>query len=449
MAPIMDISADNKDKQLTIIFNASKNEPFKVTDGYKILQRKLKGNWKVLVNREAVGPEVLTGCSILVLPGPRDMFSEDEFINIKQFLDSGGNLMVLIGEGGEKGFHTNINFLLEEFGISINNDSVIRTHYYKYFHPKECLVLNGVLNKGIESLAGKLNHSSITNEGSYAKSSLPFIFPFGATLNVARPAVAVLSSGSAAYPANRPVCALYNPQDSRLEDAKKSKNGGRIVVLGSVHVFADAYLEKEANRILWDILLKFLLGDPGFELNKVDAEDPEVSDYHDVPDTAKLAERLRVCLQELDEIPADYTKLFDPKLFSISSDLVPEVLEAYSQLRVKYEPLQLIKPQFENPLPALQTAVFPPSFRELPNPQLELYDLDDAFSSEASHLAQLANKCILGSQEDENDLEYFIRECGNILHITTQLEAGVPRDASHILHHVAVHISEFKKLNAS
>jgi len=39
--------------------------------------------------------------------------------------------------------------------------------------------------------------------------ALSFVYPFGATLNVAKPAVAVLSSGSVSYPLNRPVCAFY------------------------------------------------------------------------------------------------------------------------------------------------------------------------------------------------------------------------------------------------
>jgi hypothetical protein len=33
-------------------------------------------------------------------------------------------------------FGTNINFLLEEYGIMVNSDSVVRTNFYKYFHPK-------------------------------------------------------------------------------------------------------------------------------------------------------------------------------------------------------------------------------------------------------------------------------------------------------------------------
>ena len=35
------------------------------------------------------------------------------------------------------------------------SDAVIRTCYYKYFHPKECLITNGVLNRAILEAAGK------------------------------------------------------------------------------------------------------------------------------------------------------------------------------------------------------------------------------------------------------------------------------------------------------
>lgn len=37
--------------------------------------------------------------------------------------------------------------------------------------------------------------------------------------------------------------------------------------------------------------------------------------------------------------------------------LVPAAIEAYSKLNVKHEPLRLITPQFETPLPPLQPAV--------------------------------------------------------------------------------------------
>lgn len=40
---------------------------------------------------------------------------------LKHYLDGGGNMLVMLGEGGETKYDTNINFLLEEFGILVNN----------------------------------------------------------------------------------------------------------------------------------------------------------------------------------------------------------------------------------------------------------------------------------------------------------------------------------------
>lgn len=48
-----------------------------------------------------------------------------------------------------------------------------------------------------------------------------------------------------------------------------------------------------------------------------------------------------------------------------------------------------------------------------------------------------------GSNED---LEYYVRECGNILGITGKL-AMKERSAKHVLEHVFAQLVEFKKLN--
>lgn len=134
-------------------------------------------------------------------------------------------------------------------------------------------------------------------------------------------------------------------------------------------------------------------------------------------------------------------------------DCLPHVLQAFEELGVKHEPLRLIPPQFESPLPPLQAAVFPPSFRDLPPPPLELYDLEEAFSSERARLSQLANKCLSGGmsrggsgtrgaalEEEISDLEYWIHEAGRIVGISSNAD-----DASRILHSVALMITEFKK----
>ena len=71
-----------------------------------------------------------------MIAGPREKFTETEINHLKKYLETGGALLVLLGEGGEKRFDTNINFFLEEYGIMINSDAVVRTNYHKYFHPK-------------------------------------------------------------------------------------------------------------------------------------------------------------------------------------------------------------------------------------------------------------------------------------------------------------------------
>nr|XP_030699406.1 intraflagellar transport protein 52 homolog isoform X2 [Globicephala melas] len=395
-----------KELRSTILFNAYKKEVFTTSNGYKSMQKRLRSNWKIQSLKDEITSEKLTGVKLWITAGPREKFTAAEFEVLKKYLDGGGDILVMLGEGGESRFDTNINFLLEEYGIMVNNDAVVRNVYYKYFHPKEALVSNGVLNR-----------------------ALTFVYPFGATLSVMKPAVAVLSTGSVCFPLNRPILAFYH-----------SKNqGGKLAVLGSCHMFSDQYLDKEENSKIMDVVFQWLTtGD--IHLNQIDAEDPEISDYMMLPDTAALSERLRVCLQEGDENPRDFTTLFDLSIYQLDTTSLPKVIKAHEQLNVKHEPLQLIQPQFETPLPALQPAVFPPSFRELSPPPLELFDLDETFSSEKARLAQITNKCT------EEDLEFYIRKCGDILGVTNKLPKD-QQDAKHILEHIFFQVVEFKKLN--
>jgi len=66
-----------------------------------------------------------------------------------------------------------------------------------------------------------------------------------------------------------------------------------------------------------------------------------------------LADRLRSCLQESDELPKDFTTLFSNNLFKFDTDLIPEAIDLFRQLNVKHEPLTLIPPPFETPMPEL------------------------------------------------------------------------------------------------
>lgn len=47
-----------------------------------------------------------------------------------------------------------------------------------------------------------------------------------------------------------------------------------------------------------------------------------------LPDTAALSERLRVCLQEGDENPRDFTSLFDLSLYQLDTTSLPKVIKS-------------------------------------------------------------------------------------------------------------------------
>mmetsp|Transcript_7824 Transcript_7824/g.10878 ORF Transcript_7824/g.10878 Transcript_7824/m.10878 type:complete len:222 (+) Transcript_7824:104-769(+) len=132
-----------------ILFNISKKEVGNPQSTYKKFHRKLKGDFSVSVNKESITLERLQSAHLVVFAGPREMFTEQEFIAIKEYLGGGGSVFILLGEGGEGKYETNVNYLIEEYGISINNDAVVRSVYLKYHHPKETLITHGILCQDI------------------------------------------------------------------------------------------------------------------------------------------------------------------------------------------------------------------------------------------------------------------------------------------------------------
>lgn len=396
---------------IRVLFSSCKNESHTPKAGYTQVFKRLRSLFKVekLQTRDDLTYENLRTASIVVFGGPKERFTNAEFDILKKYLRNGGSLLVMLGEGGEARSGTNINYLLEEFGISINKDSVVRTVHYKYLHPKEVLISDGVLNRAILTAVGKNLNTSTTEfddfdvsrpkEEGFNNTGLDFVYPYGATLSVQKPAVSLLSSGKIAYPMHRPLGAAWSREGM-----------GRIAVLGSVQIFDDKWIDKEENSKLLDFVIKFLKPGSKVTLHHMDAEEPEISEHRVLPDTQFLAELPKVCLQEGQELPGNWTTLFDDTLFKLDTSLVPEAVALYSRLGVKKAPLTLINPQFETPLPPLQPAVFPPAIREPPPPPLELFDLDEHFASQQNRLAYLTNKC-----HGEADMEYYILEAAHIL----------------------------------
>lgn len=295
---------------------------------------------------------------------------------------------------------------------------MIRTSFYKYYNPKEVLIQDGILNRALVQFANKAN--------STHHKSLTYLYPFGATLNVVKPSVSVLSTGSTSFPPCRPTCSFYENDKS-----------GKIIVLGSGYFLSDKYINKEHNIILFDLFCAFF-SDSTFTLNSVDSLNPDINDYHMVPDLDVLCNNPMLFLEESEEIPSDYTNLFSKEIKKISNKTLTQISKTYDEFQLEKRPLKVIKPNFETPLPSLQPAVFVPVFRALHKPELELYDLDNEFSSVQNKLTKLANKC------NNNDLDYFIRESGILLGLNLNYKDNISKN---LLFAIASKIVTYKRLN--
>lgn len=434
-------SATNSTDQV-IIFDVSKaaskssgpggtESHFTPSEGYRSWTRRLKtSGWKVVVNKDPLSPELLSQGRVLVISRPSTRFSEVETSHLVRFVEGGGGLLILTGEGGEPS-----TTLMDLAGIETSQDCVLRTSYYKnYYHPKEALITGGIVNRALLPLIKRLKSSTVMEDSKDSKMSgtpsttgdqefLPHLYPYGCTLSTKISISSViLSTGAFCIPVQRPTVVLTR------------RGKGVIVTIGSSHVFHDSFIQKEDNFILMETTL-YLLTNPSFGLNPIDSENPDILDYTYLPDLEHLSDQPISCLEEGESVP-EFTKLFSREVFELTNVTVVQVHQAIEAMGMEREPLKLIKPAFETPLPPLEPAVFPPIFRAPEKPMLELFDLDEAFSSTSVKLAQVASKC------GEGDLNYYVRECGVILGV----EGAVKKSAKEILHTILSKVVEYKKV---
>lgn len=419
-------------KSEEVWFSGGKEEEYHAKKGYKKIFRRLRSNLKVVDWKDyfQITFETIHGAGLLIFAAPKKPFDADEIAAIHKYLDAGGSVVFLGAEGGDPKLGSNINAVTKKYGITLQTDSVVRTVYYKYPHPKEVFIGNGVIFKPFALAANRAGKPRLA-ETKEDPEKLEFVFPYGCSLEVKAPAQTILSSGFISYPLNRPVAAV----------AKTENGKGSICVLGSSRMFNDEFYIKEGNLKVLDLFVKWCLGKDQVNLLAKQAEEQPPTEYHYLPDTESLSERLKPCLEESDPLPKDFSQLFDENLYSLNTDMIPEAIELYKQLDLKHAPLSLIAPEFETPLPPLEPAVFPPQLRELQPPALDQFDLDEHFASGKLRLAQLTNKC-----KEDDDVEYYILECGDILGITQDLPV-MKRSAKHILEFCLRQLINFKKMN--
>lgn len=426
-----------------ILFSSCKGESHTAKAGFRQLARRLRTHNKTdsLDSKDDFTLRTLSSAAIVVFGNPQQKFTAAEFDTLKQYLGEGGSIAVLSSEGGEAQSNTNINYLIEEFGINVNSDCVVRPSHDKYLHPKEALITDGILNRDIAtSLRGNAKaenkapasasrQSGATREPFDGRGAA-FVYTHGATLTVQKPSVPILATGQVAYPMHRSLGALW-----------QGEAGGKLAVVGSAAMFDDKWLDSEDNSKIMDWLFRWLKPGSQMQLDLHDANEPNVLEPQHLPDTEVLAKGFRGCLQEGSQMPEDWRTLADSGLYSISTRMIPEVMSLYDKLGVKKSALTLIHPQFEAPLPPLQPAVFPPAIREPPPPALELFDLDDAFATDHERVGSLTNKCMDGGAAD---LEYFVQEGAHILGLQDRAH-----DAKAVLAEVLSQIVAYKMGDAT
>ena len=87
-----------------------------------------------------------------------------------------------------------------------------------------------------------------------------------------------------------------------------------------------------------------------------------------VTDVGALSNGVGPCLEELDILPQDLTRLFQrddaDEPFGMDNSLLPSALDLYVTLGADHEPLTLIPPDFVCPHPPLVPATFHPRMND-------------------------------------------------------------------------------------
>ena len=240
------------DKQSIIVFDLSKKEKGNPSRHFKKIVKHLKPTHKCVINKDPLSLNKLKSVKLLIFAQPTLPFARDELAVLDEYLQGGGTVLIMGEDGGEA---SNLNEFLANYGITMNCNSVVRTNYYKYFHPKEAFITNGVLHEAFVSLANDEDYKENPQFGSLIDydqedirelniTGFDFVYPFGCSLTL-QEAMPLLTSGSVSYPYNE--CLL----------AVSHANGGALFVTGSWKILSDPYFEKEENMKLITFMLNY------------------------------------------------------------------------------------------------------------------------------------------------------------------------------------------------
>ena len=142
------------------VFSSVLGETHNRTSGFKELFRRLEplfSDRRKIESKLRDGPSGFSsiskalaadsGTALLVIGNPTKPLSPSEQQKLVDYIVDGGHLIVAAGEGGFQG--SNIDDVLQLFGITARSDSVLRCMLHKYYHPKEAIIPDGVVNRAL------------------------------------------------------------------------------------------------------------------------------------------------------------------------------------------------------------------------------------------------------------------------------------------------------------
>ena len=95
--------------EAVLCFDEGKRELFRAGSNYKKLVRRLKATYAIQANAQELMPARLQGVHCLVLAAPAEPLSAAEVAALHAYVDGGGSLVVLSGEGGPSAVNSNLN----------------------------------------------------------------------------------------------------------------------------------------------------------------------------------------------------------------------------------------------------------------------------------------------------------------------------------------------------
>lgn len=283
--------------------------------------------------------------------------------------------------GGSNSSSSNVNFLLEEMGLSLAADSVVSVipptlpqQHSGIYHPREVVLQQEQLvgEKIRQEIQRQQQHGN-TNNRSVSGDSV-FVYPHGSTVYVQSPAVPLLCSSNSCSPSHRP-----------LIGAAPAAGGGVVVAAGSSQLLQDPYLNLYSNMELVRLLLQLLLGYVSLKQLQptIGESTAAISKYVRQTDTEVLSVLPQPCLEAPPDIPRDFRLLHQQQSFALQPRLLLQLQQLLQQINTNPigRPLELINPELMQPFPPLRPALHPPITPSFPVPSLPLIDLDSLVMS--------------------------------------------------------------------